>query len=175
MDFEVPKIASVSAKTADATIALTPFEIIEITEVVNSIGIGFSDMMRIDIEETNVTLSGPEGEAVIVVTLEEGDGSQLVARFVPLEQSGMYSLSITPQDTLGQVAQSATTYQFRLDFEVPKIASVSAKTADATIALTPFEIIEITEVVNSIGIGFSDMMRIDIEETNVTLSGPEHP
>ena len=85
----------------------------------------------------------------------------------------MYSLSITPQDTLGQVAQSATTYQFRLDFEVPKVTSVSAKTADATIALTPFEIIEITEVVNSIGIGFSDMMRIDIEETNVTLSGPD--
>ena len=178
LDFEVPKITSVSAKTADATIALTPFEIIEITEVVNSIGIGFvtrADVMRIDIENTNVTLSGPDG-ASIVVTLEEGDGSQLVARFVPLEQSGMYSLSITPQDTLGQVAQSATTYQFRLDFEVPKIASVSAKTADATIALTPFEIIEITEVVNSIGIGFmtrADVMRIDIENTNVTLSGPD--
>ena len=172
LDFEVPKVTSVSAKTADATIALTPFEIIEITEVVNSIGIGFSDMMRIDIENTSVTLSGPDGEAV-VVTLEEGDGSQLVARFVPLEQSGMYSLSITPQDTLGQVVQSSTTYQFRLDFEVPKVTSVSAKTADATIALTPFEIIEITEVVNSIGIGFSDMMRIDIENTSVTLSGPD--
>ena len=51
-------------------------------------------MMRIDIEETNVTLSGPDGEVVVVT---------LVARFVPLEQSGMYSLSITPQDTLGQV------------------------------------------------------------------------
>ena len=172
LDFEVPKITSVSAKTVDATIVLTPYEIIDITETVSSIGIGFSDVMRIDIETTSVTLSGPDGEA-IVVTLEEGDGSELVARFVPLEQSGMYSLSITPQDTLGQIAQSATTYQFRLDFEVPKITSVSAKTTDATIALTPYEIIEITETVNSIGIGFSDVMRIDIETTSVTLSGPD--
>ncbi len=177
LDFAVPKVTSVSAKTTSGTIALTPYEIIEITEVVNSIGIGFSDMMRIDIAETNVTLSGPDGEAV-VVTLEEGDGSQivvpqLVVRFVPLEQSGMYRLSITPQDTLGQVAQNATTYQFRLDFAVPKVTSVSAKTTSGTIALTPYEIIEITEVVNSIGIGFSDMMRIDIENTNVTLSGPD--
>ena len=108
------------------------------------------------------------------MTLEEGEDFQLVVRFVPLEQSGMYNLSITPQDTLGQVAQNATTYQFRLDFEVPKVTSVSAKTADATIALTPFEIIEITEVVNSIGIGFSDMMRMTpfeiIEITEVVNS-----
>ena len=100
LDFEVPKVTSVSAKTVDATIALTPFEIIEITEVVNSIGIGFmtrADVMRIDIENTNVTLSGPDGEAIVIVTLEEGDGSQLVARFVPLVQSGMYRLSITPK------------------------------------------------------------------------------
>ena len=105
--------------------------------------------------------------------MDGSHGSELVARFVPLEQSGMYSLSITPQDTLGQVAQSATTYQFRLDFEVPKITSVSAKTTGATIALTPYEIIDITETVNSIGIGFSDVMRIDIETTSVTLSGPD--
>ncbi len=172
LDFEVPKVTSVSAKTADATIVLTPFEIIEITEVVNSIGIGFSDMMRVDIENTNVTLLGPDGETV-VVTLEEGDGSQLVARFVPLEQSGMYSLSITPQDTLGHIAQSATTYQFRLDLQVPTITSVNANTTDAAIALTPYEIIDITGTVNSIAIGFSDVKRIDIEDTDVTLSGPD--
>ena len=52
-------------------LSLTPYEIIDITETVSSIGIGFSDVMRIDIETTSVTLSGPDGEA-IVVTLEEG-------------------------------------------------------------------------------------------------------
>ena len=171
LDFAVPKITSVSAKTADATIALTPFEIIEITEVVNSIGIGFSDMMRIDIEDTSVTLSGPEGEA-IVVTLEEGDGSQLVARFVPLEQSGMYSLSITPQDTLGQVAQSATTYQFRLDLQVPEITSVNANVADTHVALTPYEEPIISNSFSSFTFEFTDSENLDDENTLIGLSGP---
>ena len=56
----------------------------------------------------------------------------------------MYSLSITPQDTSGNVVQSATTYQFRLDLQVPAITSVNAKTTDAAIALTPFDITDIT-------------------------------
>ena len=79
--------------------------------------------MLIDIEETNVVLSGPDGEG-IDVSLEKGEGSEIVAphlvvRFVPLMRSGTYSLSITPQDTSGNVAQSATTYRFRLDLQVP--------------------------------------------------------
>ena len=71
--FSLRAIVSINhtAKTTDATIALTPYEIIEITETVSSIGIGFSDVMRIDIETTSVTLSGPDGEAILV-TLEEG-------------------------------------------------------------------------------------------------------
>ena len=168
--------------TANATIALTPFDITDINETFNSIGIGFSDVKRIDIEEINVVLSGPDGEG-IAVSLEEGYGShivaphlvvpQLIVRFVPLTRSGMYSLSITPQDISGNVAQSATTYQFRLDLQVPAITSVNANTTDVAIALTPFEIIDITETVNSIGIGFSDVKRIDIEGTNVVLSGPD--
>ena len=65
-------------------------------------------------------------------------------------RSGTYSLSITPQDTSGNVAQRATTYRFRLASQVPAITSVNAKTTDATIALTPFEIIDVAETVNSI-------------------------
>ena len=48
-------------------------------------------------------------------------------------RSGMYSLSITPQDTSGNVAQRATTYRFRLDLQVPAITSVNAKTTDVAL------------------------------------------
>ena len=54
-------------------------------------------LKRIDIEETNVVLSGPDGEG-IAVSLEEDEGSelvdpqlvvpQLIVRFVPLTRSG---------------------------------------------------------------------------------------
>ena len=119
----------------------------------------------------------------LLCRLEEDEGSdivdpqlvvpQIIVRFVPLMRSGMYSLSITPQDTSGNVAQSATTYQFRLDLQVPAITSANAKTTDATIALSPYEIIDITETVNSITFGFSDVKRIDIEDTsrNVIRTG----
>ena len=170
LDLEVPAITSAKAKTTYAAITLTPFGIVEITETVSSFIFEFTDMKRIDIEGTNVALSGPDGEGM-VVSLEESDDSQLVVRFVPLTRSGMYSLSITPQDTSGNVEQSATTYQFRL--QGPKITTVNAKTTVDTIALTPFEIIDIAEAVNSIGIEFSDVKRIDIEEINITLTGPD--
>ena len=53
--------------------------IVDIAETVNSIAaIGFSDVKRIDIEETNVVLSGPDGESDSCDRLEEGDGSDTV-------------------------------------------------------------------------------------------------
>ncbi len=171
LDFPIPELTSVKANTTNETIALTPYEIVEITETVNSFVLEFTDAMRIDIEETNIELSGPNGEQ-IAATLEEGEGSQLVVRFVSLMQSGNYRFSITPQDTVGNVAQSATQYQFRLDFPIPELTSVKANTTNETIALTPYEIVEIAETVNSFTLEFTDAMRIDIEETNIELSGP---
>ena len=172
LDLPVPEIASVKANTTDDAIALTPFEIVDITETVNSIALEFTEVMRLDIDETIVALSGPDGEAISVV-LEEGEGSQLVVRFVALMQSGLYSLSITPQDTAGNVGESPTQYQFRLDSPVPEIASVKANTTDDAIALTPFEIVDITETVNSVALEFTEVMRLDIDETIVALSGPD--
>ena len=182
LDSLLPGLTSVKAETTNDTVPLTPYEIVEVTEAVSSFILEFTDVKRIDIEETNVTLTDPDGEG-IVVSLEEGEGSeiddpqlvvpQLIVRFVPLTRSGTYSLSITPQDILGNVAQRATTYRFRLDLQVPAITSVNAKTTDAAIALSPYEIIDITETVNSIALGFSDVNRIDIEDTDVVLSGPD--
>ena len=171
-DLPVPEIASVKANTTNDTIALTPFEIVDITETVNSFSLEFTEVMRLDIDDTVVALSGPNGEAISVV-LEEGEGSQLVVRFVALMQSGLYSLSITPQDTAGNVAQSSAQYQFRLDLPVPAITSVKANTTSDTVSLTPFEIVDITETVNSVALEFTDVVRLDIDETVVALSGPD--
>ena len=62
--------------------------------------------------------------------------------FVSLTQGGLYTLSVTPQDIAGNVAQGAVPYPFRLEFEVPRLASVKANSVAASVGLAQHEIIE---------------------------------
>ena len=89
-------------------------------------------------------------------TLEDDGNSQLVVRFVSLTQSGLYTLSVTPQDIAGNVAQSAVPYPFRLKFTVPGLASVKANTAKASLELIQHEITEIPETLSSFTLVFTD-------------------
>ena len=171
LDLTIPEITSVKANTSKNTIALSPYEIVEIAESVNSFVLEFTDVMRIDIEETNIELSGPNGEQ-IAATLEEGEGSQLVVRFVSLMQSGNYRFSITPQDTVGNVAQNSTQYQFRLKLQVPQVTSVNAIVTDVPIPLTPYEIIIISNSFSSFILEINDATNLDFENTIITLTGP---
>ncbi len=171
LKFEIPGLASVKANTADDSLQLVQHEIVETSELINSLILEFTEPSRVDFEATNVSMRGPDGQE-IPVTLEENERSQLIVRFVPLEQSGLYTLSVTPQDTAGNIAQNAVSYQFRLAFDMPVLASVKANTADASLDLTPYEIIELSESVGGFTIEFTDGSRVDFENTRVVLTGP---
>ncbi len=172
LKFEVPGLASVKANTVDRSLELTSYEITDISESINSVTLEFTDAMRVDFQNTSVTLTGADGQE-IPVTLENDDDSQLVVRFVSLTQSGLYTLSVTPQDIAGNVAQGAVPYPFRLKFEVPGLASVKANTVDRSLELTSYEITDISESINSVTLEFTDAMRVDFQNTRVTLSGPD--
>ena len=169
--FEMPELASVTANTADTSINLTPYEILELSESVNGFILLFSDGSRVDLENTSVVLTGPNGQQ-IPVTREDDDDVTLTVRFVSLEQSGLYTLSVTPQDIDGNVAKNAVSFQFELIFEMPELASVTANTADASVNLTPYEILELSESVSGFTLLFTDGSRVNLESTSVVLTGP---
>ncbi len=171
LEFEVPGLSSVKANTAETSVELTPYETTEISESISSFTVEFTDATRIDFENTSVTLTGPDGQQ-ISVTQENNENAQLVVRFVSLIQSGLYTLSVTPQDRAGNTAQSAIPYPFELEFEVPGLSSVKANTADASVELTAYETTEISESISSFTVEFTDATRIDFENSRVVLTGP---
>ena len=171
LQFEVPGLSSVKANTADAALDLTPYEIVEISESISGFTLEFTDATQVDFGNTIVRLTGANGQE-IPVTLEDDDASQLIVRFISLTQSGLYTLTVTPQDKAGNVAQSAVPFPFRLQFEVPGLASVKANTADASFELTSYEIMEISESVSGFTLEFTDATRVDFENTSVVLTGP---
>ena len=171
VEFDMPELASVKVNTADASLTLTPYEIIELSEPVGGFTLEFADGSRVDFENTRVVLTGPN-EQQIPITLEDDDAATLLVRFVSLEQSGLYTLSITPQDIDGTLAQNAVSYQFRLKFEVPSLVSVTAHTDATSIDLIQHEIVEISESIGSLTLKFADAQRVDFENTSVTLAGP---
>ncbi len=172
LEFEVPGLSSVKANTANASVDLTAYETIEISESVSSFTLQFTDATRADFENTIVRLVAENGQE-IPVTLEDREGAALIVRFVSLTQSGVYTLAVTPQDIAGNTAQGAVLYPFRLEFEVPGLSSVKANTADTSVALNQHEIVEISESVSNLTLEFTDATQIDFVNTRVTLTGPD--
>ena len=73
----------------------------------------------IDFADTVVELTGPEGP--IPTNVSVYSATQLAIRFVELIEDGSYTLSITPQDILGNTARGAIRYTFMIDTEAPQI------------------------------------------------------
>ena len=121
-DSQVPRLASVSVNTESST-ELVPQEITEISESISSITLQFDEATRIDFTNTAVDLVGPNGQPIPINISSDGS-TQLTARFVELTQTGLYTLSITPQDIAGNVAQGAVQYSFRLVLVLPSVSSV---------------------------------------------------
>ena len=121
-DSQVPRLASVSVNTESST-ELVPQEITEISESISSITLQFDEATRVDFTNTAVDLVGPNGQAISLNISADGL-TQLTARFVKLTQAGLYTLSITPQDIAGNVAQGAVQYSFRLVFVLPSVSTV---------------------------------------------------
>ena len=121
-DSQVPRLASVSVNTESA-MELVPQEITEISESISSITLQFEEATRVDFTNTVVDLVGPDGQPISLNISADGL-TQLTSRFVELTQAGLYTLSVTPQDIAGNVAQGAVQYSFRLVFVLPSVSSV---------------------------------------------------
>ena len=121
-DSQVPRLASVSVNT-ESPMELVPQEITDISESISSITLQFEEATRVDFANTVVDLIGPGGQAISLNISADGL-TQLTARFVELTQAGLYTLSVTPQDIAGNVAQGAVQYSFRLVFVLPSVSSV---------------------------------------------------
>ena len=121
-DSQVPRLASVSVNT-ESLMELVPQEITEISESISSITLQFEEATRVDFANTVVSLVGPNGQPIPINISADGL-TQLTARFVALTQAGLYTLSVTPQDIAGNVAQGAVQYSFRLDFVLPSVNTV---------------------------------------------------
>ena len=121
-DSQVPRVTSVSVNT-ESPMELVPQQIAEIAESISSITLQFEEATRVDFANTDVTLIGPNDQAIPLNVSADGL-TQLTARFVALTQAGLYTLSVIPQDIAGNVTQGAVQYAFRLDFVLPSVSTV---------------------------------------------------
>ena len=130
-DSKAPQVASVVVNT-DPLIELVPNRTAEIVEPVNSITVQFEEATRINFANTQITLMGPESSDAsgtsttpsIPLTLEDDGVSQITASFLDLEQVGLYTLSVTPQDVAGNAAAGAVDYKFIVDIPLPRVSTV---------------------------------------------------
>ena len=121
-DSQVPQLSSVMINT-ESPVELVPQRIVEISESISSVTLQFEEATRVDFANTEVSLVGPNGQTISLNI--SGDGlTQFTARFVELTQTGLYTLSVTPQDIAGNVAQGAVQYSFRLEFDLPSVDTV---------------------------------------------------
>ena len=121
-DSQVPQLTSVTVNTA-VPVTLAPQGITEISESISRITLQFEEATRVDFTNTMVNLVGPDGQAISLNISADGL-TQVTARFVELTQAGVYTLSVTPQDIAGNVAQGAVRYPFRLVFLLPSVSSI---------------------------------------------------
>ncbi|RKU14798.1 hypothetical protein C6501_07460, partial [Candidatus Poribacteria bacterium] len=170
-DSQAPSLSSVSLGT-ETPLVLTPYQITDISESINSLTLTFVEATQVDFANTTIDLIGPNNSP-IPLTLENNGVDQITTSFVSLTQDGLYRLSVTPQDKVGNTAQGAVPYPFRLRFEVPGLSSVKANTTNTSVELTPYEIMEIPESVSSLTLEFTDTTQVDLMNTRVTLRGPD--
>ena len=121
-DSQVPRLSSVMINT-EVPVELVPQRITEISEFISSVTLQFEEATRVDFANTQVSLVGPNGQTIPLNISADGS-TQLTARFVELIQAGLYTLSVTPQDIAGNVAQGAVQYSFRLELVLPSVDTV---------------------------------------------------
>ena len=121
-DSQVPRLSSVMINT-EVPVELVPQRITEISESISSVTLQFEEATRVDFANTQVSLVAPNGQTIPLNISADGS-TRLTARFVELIQAGLYTLSVTPQDIAGNVAQGAVQYSFRLELVLPSVDTV---------------------------------------------------
>ena len=182
VDTQFPKITTVQALTETPT-DMGAERIPVVAEAFSRITVGFEED-DIDIGNTAVVLTGPgETDIAINVTAATGTGAATVnINFSKLLASGDYTLSITPQDYVGNVSARPFVYRFRLDVDtqLPAITSVVALTTPLT-EIDTERIPVIAEGFSGITVTFEETaadtaptpLDIDISNTAVSLTGPD--
>ncbi len=122
-DSQVPGLSSVMIN-AESPVELVPQQVTEILETPNAITLQFEEATRVDFANTVVTLAGPDDQPIPLNVSVDGF-LQLTVRFIELTQAGLYTLSVTPQDIAGNVAQGAVQYTFRLELVLPSVSAVT--------------------------------------------------
>ena len=122
-DSQMPRLSSVMIN-AESPVELVPQQVTEILKTTNAITLEFEEATRVDFANTVVTLAGP-GEQPIPLNVSVDGLSQLTVRFIELTQAGLYTLSVTPRDIAGNVAQGAVQYTFRLELVLPSVSAVT--------------------------------------------------
>ena len=166
-DSQVPRLSLVSINTESGG-ELVPQKITEILESISSITVQFEEATRVDFANTVVSLVGPDGQA-IPLNISVDTITQLTARFVELTQTGLYTLSVTPQDIAGNVAQGAVQYSFRIILVLPSVSTVElgGQTGDVVFLNGSNSIIVVT-LVDATGTG------LDLGEggSNIVVTSP---
>ena len=119
-DSKVPQLSSVVLNT-EPSMVLEPQMIQMITETLTSITLQFEEATQVDFTNTVIALMGPEETVPHNISVDSS--TQLTLRFVELVEDGSYTLSVTPQDIVGNAAQGAVRYAFMLDTEAPRITA----------------------------------------------------
>ena len=180
VDTQFPKITTVQALTETPT-DMGAERIPVVAEAFSRITVVAE--ADIDIGNTAVVLTGPgETDIAINVTAATGTGAATVnINFSKLLASGDYTLSITPQDYVGNVSARPFVYRFRLDVDtqLPAITSVVALTTPLT-EIDTERIPVIAEGFSGITVTFEETaggaptpLDIDISNTAVSLTGPD--
>ena len=166
-DSQVPRLSLVSINTESGG-ELVPQKITEIVESISSITVQFEEATRVDFANTVVSLIGPDGQA-IPLNISIDTITQLTARFVELTQTGLYTLSVTPQDIAGNVAQGAVQYSFRIILVLPSVSTVElgGQTGDV-VFLNGSNSIIVATLVDATGTG------LDLGEggSNIVVTSP---
>ena len=185
VDTQFPRITTVQALT-ETPMDMGAERIPVIAEAFSRIAVGFEED-DIDIGNTAVVLTGPGGTDIAInlnVNVARGTGtrsSTVNLNFSTLLASGDYTLSITPQDYVGNVSARPFVYRFRLDVdtELPAITSVVALTTPPT-EIEAERIPVIEEGFSRITVTFEETagaaptpLDIDIGNTAVSLTGPD--
>ncbi|MDE0427240.1 MAG: Ig-like domain repeat protein [Candidatus Poribacteria bacterium] len=122
----------------------------------------------VDFVNTGVTLVGPTGENIPVNRFDNGR-TTLTLNFQALTQSGNYTLSITPQDTIGNRSTAAFVYRFQIDVSPPVVSSVLI---DGEIG----GIVYVNGAATAIEVTFTDPSGVGVDlgdgGSTITVTGP---
>ena len=133
LDTQVPEIEAVHVEGGESqapelstdTITMITEEFSQIIVTFQKAGVSHGDegtspeQPDIDFANTAIELTGPNGP--IPINIATHSATQLAVRFVELVEDGSYTVSITPQDIVGNTARGAVRYAFLLDTEPPRI------------------------------------------------------